>query len=215
MNKLFAAASVVIVAIAVGGFVAYDRYQDAQFRQLVLPIVKGATVRVTDALLLGWKEKITFEEGFARLESHLKDLDAAMLKLKELSPKGQNQTSIASTADVYLQQSQQIVRAMRERMKKAYGFTVQAEIRADWARELVTSSGLARWNERMESTKVSYNEAAGAVKENREGVIALLDAAIAAHPKFAAEFTQAEVVGIAELQALLNGLKKETGPQLK
>lgn len=117
---------IIISIVIIGGFIFYEKFQDYKLMELLKPIVKNSSVRVTNEVRFEIEEsKITFKELFEKLEADIAEIDKKIIEVQSI-PNPNNKEKIDKVV-VYLQACQELLRVLLTKSRKdlRYNYTVE------------------------------------------------------------------------------------------
>lgn len=157
--------------VIIGGYFGYEKYQGYKLIESLKPLVKNASVRVTNELRFETESsKITFKELFEKLEADIVEIDKKIIEVQSLSnPKNKEKIDIIAA---YLQGCQELLRVVLLKNRKDLKFTSAVE----WSNKTIESIKSATSSFGIEYAAKTAKEAVKDIEEaDKERAQANLD----------------------------------------
>lgn len=210
MKKVLALA--LAIALAASAFYGYKQYKRSELIETVAPLVKNASIRVTNsAKLATGNSSITFKEMFDRLDTDTAEIEKRSIDIESMSTK--ETADITTPAVAYMRDCQEFSRALSMKYRKQLAFSNAIESVEDARHDLRTAGpyGFDYAKKRGDAAIEKMDKAA------EEAKTAVIDFAKAAEKlklsrtKLATVLPDDALVSLAQLQPLtLSGDKGDT-----
>lgn len=195
----------IALAVVVGGYFGYQKYEQSKLIASLTPHVKNASIRVLNSTKFETESdsKATFKEVFERLETDITEIEKHLVEAQTLStPKTAH---IAEPSVRYMKASQEYLRALLQKFRRVLKLSSASDRTKEALDDLRSSSGYGfdyakkRSDKALEELREAESEYNSAPKELAAAASALIESSKALQGTLASD----ALVPISALQTVV------------